>query len=115
MHRNIYERVEVMFHLRNPDLCNQVFTEVIEPYLADTEKTRLLESDGKYVRANASTSGKKTARAFPFNVQEFLIGFAESREGLSEVPRPPAFLKLPAIGKSASLPKKSNVPAPVPK
>jgi polyphosphate kinase len=115
MHRNIYERVEVMFHLRNPDLCNQVFTEVIEPYLADTEKTRLLESDGKYVRANASTSGKKTARAFPFNVQEFLIGFAESREGLSEVPRPPGFLKLPAIGKSASLPKKSNVPAPVPK
>jgi hypothetical protein len=112
MHRNIYERVEVMFHLRNPDLCNQVFTEVIQPYLADTEKTRFLEADGNYVRANVSTSGKKSPRAFPFSVQEFLIGFAEGREGLSEVPHAAAFLKLPPIAKSATHAKATKVPGP---
>ena len=36
MQRNIYERVEVIFRLKDPVLCNQIFTEVIAPYLADT-------------------------------------------------------------------------------
>ena len=51
MHRNIYERVEVMFHLRNPALCDQVLREVVAPYIADTEKTRYAAADGNYVRA----------------------------------------------------------------
>ena len=54
MHRNIYERVEVMFHLRDPELCNQVYSEVIQPYLADTEKTRILEPSGQYIRENST-------------------------------------------------------------
>jgi polyphosphate kinase len=93
MHRNIYERVEVMFHLRDGELCNQVFREVIEPYLADTEKTRLLMPDGKYVRPGRAASMKGSRNGFHFNVQEFLIGFAEGREALVEVPRPTGFAK----------------------
>ena len=53
MHRNIYERVEVMFHLRNPELRNQVFTEVIEPYLGGHGKNARLAARWK-VRAKPS-------------------------------------------------------------
>jgi polyphosphate kinase len=102
MRRNIYERVEVMFHLRNPVLCNQVVTEVVEPYLADTEKTRILLEDGNYVRATDARAMKYAKNGFHFNAQEFLIGFAEGREGLDEVPPNPRFVKLPAAMKSAA-------------
>jgi polyphosphate kinase len=103
MHRNIYERVEVMFQLRNPALCNQVVTEVIEPYLADTEKTRVLLEDGKYVRASDPRALKASQNGFHFNVQEFLIGFAEGREGLDEVPATGSrFFKIPAVFRKAA-------------
>jgi polyphosphate kinase len=101
MRRNIYERVEVMFHLRSPVLCNQVVTEVVEPYLADTEKTRILLEDGDYVRATDARARKYAKDSFPFNAQEFLIGFAEGRDGLDEVPAGPGFWRLPSAMKSA--------------
>jgi len=102
MHRNIYERVEVMFHVRDEELCKQVFGEVIEPYLADTEKTRILLADGRYVRAGEAGSALHSRNGFRFNVQEFLIGFAEGRETIGEVPRPPSFLKLALRDKNVS-------------
>jgi polyphosphate kinase len=102
MRRNIYERVEVMFHLRNPTLCNQVITEVVAPYLADTEKTRILLEDGDYVRATDPRATKYVESGFHFNAQEFLVGFAEGREGLDDVPTNLRFLKLPAAMKSAA-------------
>jgi polyphosphate kinase len=102
MRRNIYERVEVMFHLRNPALCNQVVTEVVEPYLADTEKTRILLEDGLYVRATDSRALQYAKNGFHFNAQEFLIGFAEGREGLDEIPANPRFVKLPAAMRTAA-------------
>jgi len=110
MRRNIYERVEVMFHLRNPVLCNQVITQVVEPYLADTEKTRILLEDGNYVRSNDPRAMRHIKNGLHFNTQEFLIGFAEGREGLGEIPAVPRFLKLPAALRSSG--KESNgVPA----
>jgi polyphosphate kinase len=102
MHRNIYERVEVMFHVRNEELCKQVFGEVIEPYLADTEKARILLADGRYVRAGEAGSALQSRNGFRFNAQEFLIGLAEGREAIGEVPRPPSFLKLAHRDKSIS-------------
>jgi polyphosphate kinase len=102
MHRNIYERVEVMFHIRDLELCKQVFGQVIEPYLADTEKTRILLADGRYVRAGEAGSALHSRNGFRFNAQEFLIGFAEGRETIGEVPRPPSFLKLALRDKSVS-------------
>jgi polyphosphate kinase len=104
MHRNIYERVEVMFHMRDPELCNQVFSEVIQPYLADTEKTRILQHDGTYVRENSAHAPANAREPFTFNVQEFLIGFAEGREAISEVPHAPATIKFP--------PMRPTTPAP---
>jgi polyphosphate kinase len=102
MRRNIYERVEVMFHLRNPALCNQVVNEVIEPYLTDTEKTRILLEDGNYVRATDPRAMKYAKSGFNFNVQEFLIGLAEGREGLDEIPANPRFVRLPSAMKVAA-------------
>ena len=86
MHRNIYERVEVMYHLRDPELCNQIFSEVLEPYLADTAKARYLLSDGRYVRARDASKLLHVRNGYDFNAQEFLIAFAEGREDLSLVP-----------------------------
>ncbi|MFZ3216037.1 MAG: polyphosphate kinase 1 [Candidatus Acidiferrales bacterium] len=93
MHRNIYERVEVMFHLHNPELCEQVIGQVIEPYLADTEKTRVLLADGRYVRAGEVGASARSRNGLRFNAQEFLIGLAEGREALAELPRTPGFVK----------------------
>jgi polyphosphate kinase len=102
MHRNIYERVEVMFHLRDAELCKQVFGEVIEPYLADTEKTRILLADGRYVRTGANGAAAHARNGFRFNAQEFLIGLAEGRQAIGEVPRMPRFVKLARPDKSVS-------------
>lgn len=40
MQRNISERVEVMFHVRDEALCERILSGVLAPYLADTAKTR---------------------------------------------------------------------------
>jgi len=98
MHRNIYERVEVMFHLRDEALWRQIFNEVLLPYLADTEKARILTSDGRYVRARefAGRPGEMHSRrnGFHFNVQEFFVSLAEGREHLESIPHPPRSIRV---------------------
>jgi polyphosphate kinase len=96
MHRNIYERVEVMFHVRDADLCRQIITEVVAPYLADTEKTRILLPGGDYVRAREAGRMSHSKNGHRFNVQEFLIDFVEGREGIESLPAAPRFLKFAA-------------------
>jgi len=93
MQRNIYERVEVIFRLRDPVLCNQIFTEVIAPYLADTLKTRILMPDGEYVRLREGRRLAHLRNGHRFNVQEFLINFIEGRDGLDCVPAVPSVVK----------------------
>ena len=98
MHRNIYERVEVMFHLRDEALWRQIFNEVLLPYLADTEKARILTSDGRYVRARefAGRPDEMHSRrnGFHFNVQEFFVSLAEGREHLESIPHPPRSIRV---------------------
>ena len=95
MQRNIYERVEVIFHLRDQALHQQILTEVVTPYLADTQKTRILLPSGEYVRWHESAKLAPSRNGFRFNVQQFFIDFAEGREGLQSIPAPPPFLKPP--------------------
>ena len=80
MPRNLYERVEVMFRLKDPALCQQVCTTVLAPYFADTEKTRFLLPDGTYERARNIRTAAHSRNGARFNVQEFLIGMAEGRD-----------------------------------
>ena len=80
MPRNLHERVEVMFRLKDPALCEQVCTMVLAPYFADTEKTRFLTQDGTYARESRNGATSPARNGTRFNVQDFLIGVAEGRE-----------------------------------
>jgi polyphosphate kinase len=57
MQRNLYERVEVLFPLKDPQQCERVCNEILASYLADTRKARILGSDGKYSRPKAIRNG----------------------------------------------------------
>ena len=50
MPRNLYERVEVVFPLRDPLLRDRVKNEILAAYLADNVKARILQRGGRYVR-----------------------------------------------------------------
>lgn len=86
MQRNIYERVEVIFHLKDTGLCHQIFSQVVAPYLADTVKTRVLMANGEYRRLNDSRRLGHLRNGRRFNAQEFLIDLAEGHQSLSSVP-----------------------------
>jgi polyphosphate kinase len=48
MPRNLYERVEVLFPLKDPQHCERVCTEILSSYLGDTRKARIQGADGRY-------------------------------------------------------------------
>lgn len=83
MPRNLYERVEVMFRLKDPALCQQVSSMVLAPYLADTEKARILLPDGTYTRARHAGRALGSRNGTRFSAQEFLMARAEE-QGLKE-------------------------------
>jgi polyphosphate kinase len=77
MPRNLYERVEVLFPVKDAAFRDRLLYEVLGAYLADTCKVRLLRSDGSYVRPPGSASS--------FTAQEWLAAPAEERRGLRPV------------------------------
>jgi polyphosphate kinase len=77
MPRNLYERAEVQFPIKDPALCHRLRYEILEAYLADNTKARLLSSDGTYTHPR-TTGG--------FNAQEWLISQAEGRQELQPIP-----------------------------
>ena len=88
MPRNLYERVEVVFPVLDPLLRQRVRQEILESYLADTAKARILEDSGDYVRVGMRVNGRRRMPAVPFNSQEFLIGLAQGNESLAAIPPP---------------------------
>jgi len=50
MQRNLNSRVETLFPIEDPVLCEAIRDRVLQPYLADTVNTYELLSDGVYVR-----------------------------------------------------------------
>jgi polyphosphate kinase len=89
MPRNFYERVEVVFPVRDALLRQRVQQEILAAYLADTTKARILHPDGEYVRAGTVVNGRGRTNRVRFNAQEFLIALAEGRESLAAVPALP--------------------------
>src|SRR5260370_2503028 len=67
MPRNLYERVEVLFPLKDPQLFQRVSTEILSACLADTRKARILGPDGTYSRPRAVRNGHG------FSAQEHLM------------------------------------------
>ncbi len=50
MPRNLFERCEAVFPVTQPDLKHRLRYEILETYLLDTVKARLLQSSGEYTR-----------------------------------------------------------------
>jgi polyphosphate kinase len=91
MPRNLHERVEVLFPLKNPLLRDRVRHEILAVYLADNVKSRFLQKDGRYLRPWQSPrgrSGRPPRGHAAFNAQEFLISLAEGKETPEAVPAP---------------------------
>ena len=89
MNRNLHERVEVLFPLKNPLLRDRVEHEILAAYLADNVKVRFLQSDGRYLRPWQSSRGrsKRPPRgSAAFCAQDFLIGLAEGTRMPEEIP-----------------------------
>ena len=83
MPRNLYERVEVLTPVRDELLRERVRGEILEAYLADNLKARILLKDGTYIRAWQAAGGKRKqkppAGAAAFSAQDFLIALAEGK------------------------------------
>ncbi len=56
MPRNLYERCEVVFPITDADLRKRLRHEILEAYLRDDVKARLLQPDGSYTRPERSSN-----------------------------------------------------------
>ncbi len=57
MPRNLYERCEVVFPVIDPPAKHRLRNEILESYLRDDTKARLMQPDGTYVRAPKTGTG----------------------------------------------------------
>jgi polyphosphate kinase len=83
MPRNLFERCEVAFPVRDPAAKARIHDEILPAYLADTIKARLQQQDGTYLRASKSFKDEP-----PFPAQEFLMRLAEGKTDLDAIPKP---------------------------
>jgi polyphosphate kinase len=81
MPRNLYERVEVMFPVKNLALRARVFGEILQNYLRDSHKSRILRHDGSYTRIHQASS-RLSRNGGRFSAQN---SFVELAEGRSEI------------------------------
>jgi polyphosphate kinase len=81
MPRNLFERCEVVFPVRDPAVIARIHNEIVPAYMADTVKARLQQADGSYLRASKAMKG-----AAPFSSQDFLIRLAEGKTELEAMP-----------------------------
>ena len=89
MPRNLLERVETLFPIKDPMLKHRIRFEILEAYLADNTQARILQPDGTYICADALRS-RSAKRATHFNAQEFLIALSEGKVTLDAIPVLPA-------------------------
>ncbi|MGA7342332.1 MAG: polyphosphate kinase 1 [Terracidiphilus sp.] len=82
MPRNLFERCEVVFPVRDPASIARIHDEILPAYLADTTKARLQQADGSYLRAN-----KVLKDAPAFSSQDFLMQLAEGKVDLDAIPQ----------------------------
>jgi polyphosphate kinase len=82
MPRNLFERCEVAFPVRDQAALDRIHNEILPAYLADTVKARLQQSDGSYIRAS-----KLSKDAPSFSSQDFLMKLAEGKTDLDAIPK----------------------------
>jgi polyphosphate kinase len=80
MPRNLYERVEVLFPIKDALLRERIHQEILATYLADNVKARLLQKDGSYIRAWQAHGGRRPpSGANAINAQELFVQLAEGK------------------------------------
>jgi polyphosphate kinase len=72
MPRNLFERCEVVFPIDDPALARRLRDEILAGYLADNVKARLLQADGRYVRAPKGGAA--------FSVQDHLMEISQDMQ-----------------------------------
>ena len=72
MPRNFHNRLEIAFPIHDPDLKKYIRETVLETYLKDNQKARLLMPDGNWIRI------KPTEGAEPFRAQDVFEKLASS-------------------------------------
>jgi polyphosphate kinase len=91
MPRNLYERVEVMFPIKDASLRGRIFEEILNSYLKDSEKSRILQSDGTYGRAFHPHSSRSNRNGNRFSAQAFFVELAERKsQTKSAIDAPPS-------------------------
>ena len=68
MPRNLNRRVEVLFPIETPQMIRHIRTDILQIYLSDNVKARLMRPDGSYKRIKPEDNGKE-----PLNAQEWFI------------------------------------------
>ena len=103
MPRNLYERVEVLVPLRDELLRERVRREILDAYLADNRKARVLLKDATYIPAWQPIRGARKRRppigAAAFCAQDFLISVAEGKAHALPPAPTPAKRRRVALGK----------------
>ncbi len=91
MPRNLFERCEVAFPVRDPAAKARIHDEILPAYLADTVKARLQQPDGTYLRASRVLKDSPA-----FSAQDFLVKLAEGKADPSAIPQstPPKSAKV---------------------
>jgi polyphosphate kinase len=74
MPRNLLERCEVVFPVDDPTLSARLRDEILGSYLKDNVKARLLQPDGRYLRAPKDGTA--------FNAQEYLASLSTVEGGV---------------------------------
>jgi polyphosphate kinase len=100
--RNLFERCEVVFPIKDPALRTRLRDEILAAFLADNVKARLELPDGSYKYAKNIEPYKPEA---PFDAQSFLIQLAEGKASVGDIPK----LEVAAPEK----PKRAAKPVPV--
>jgi polyphosphate kinase len=101
MPRNLFERCEVVFPIRDPAAKARIHDEILPALLADTLKARLQQPDGTYVRA-----AKAQKDAPHFCCQDFLMQLAEGKAALDAIPHPAITSPVPRRQAPKKSPKK---------
>ena len=98
MARNLYERVEVLTPVRDAFSRDRIRQEMLEAYLSDDAKARLLQRDGSYTRISRRRTAARTRPVPGFNSQEFLIALAEGKASIEALARlaPPRIKRIHA-------------------
>ncbi len=113
MPRNLFERCEVVFPIRDAQIRNRIRNEILAAYLADTSMSRMETAMGEYLRVKAP-EGKR------FSAQDFFIRLAEGRDSIDGIPPPASETEKAAAIRSApeaapSKPHRGKAPRKAPR